>query len=432
MRVLARAGMEVAQTRETTAEEKIQNEKSPAEEHPFGAPPKDLPRIDLAPPSRVESSPGVEIEVIDLANKSDRKRFLNVAAPLYKGDPNYIEPLRIERMQFLDTKNNPGLADLEVHALLAHKNGKTVGRITAHVDHAYDRYHDVRAGWFGFFECIDDRAVAHALLKKAIAWLEQKGAQDVIGPCNFNTNHQVGLLVENFSRPPSIEMTYNPPYYEELLTSYGLKKAKDLYAWWIDVSAPLENPKVQRIAKLAERIKKREGVTIRNARKKDFHQEVERIFSIYNESWVRNWGFVPVNRAEFDHLANSIKPIMREELMLIVEVDGRAVGFAITLPDINQIVPKDGRLFPFGWLRLLLGLKKISLGRLMALGMAPEYRKRGLESLLFLETAVRCQKIGINYGEIGWTLEDNVLINRAVESMDGKLNRKYRLFGAIL
>lgn len=406
-------------------------------EHPFGAPPKDLPAFDPGPATRLHDAAGVRLEAVDLANSGDRRRFLALAPPLYQGDPNWITPLWMERMHFLDPKKNPGIAQIEMRALIAVSGGRDVGRITAHVDHAYDRYHATRAGWFGFFECINDRRVAHALLRAACDWLRQKGATEVIGPMNFNTNGQAGLLVQNFDRPPCIEMTYNPRYYEPLITSYGFKKAKDLFVYWIDVHAPLENPKIARVAKIAEKIKQREGVSIRHGDKRRWKEEVELLFSIYNRAWTKNWGYVPVNKAEFEQLANSVKPILREEVVLIVEVRGDPVGFAMTLPDVNEIMPRNGKLLPLGWAKMLTGMRKIRTGkikhgRLMVLGMAPEYRKRGLESLLFLETALRCNQIGLHSGEVGWTLEDNHLINRAVESMDGKLDRRYRLFGLTL
>lgn len=403
-------------------------------EHPFGAPPKDLPPLLPAPPTRVTGSSGVRIEVIDLAKKSDRKRFLDVNAQIYAGDPNYIEPLRMERMHFLDPKKNPGIRSIEIHALIAHKNGKPAGRITAHIDRGYDRYHDTKAGWFGFFESIDDVAVAHALLDEACRWVKDRGATEIIGPMNFNTNGQCGLLVKNFDRPAMIEMTYNPPYYESLITSYGFAKAKDLYAWWIDVSQGTDNERVARISRIAERVKKREGITIRHIDVGDFHAEVERLFTLYNEAWQKNWGFVPLERDEFEEIAKALKPIVRKELLFLVEVQGRPVGFSVSLPNVNEIVPKNGRLFPFGWLKLLIGLKRFDIkhARLFTLGVIPEYRKRGLETMMFVETALRARELGIKSGEIGWTLEDNWLINRSIEAMDGKLDRIYRLFGLTL
>ncbi len=399
------------------------------DEHPFGAPPKDLPPHDPPAPTRIVDTTGVRLEQVDLSRTADRRRFLDVAAQFYVGDANYIEPLRMERMQFLDLKKNIAHKDLEVLSLIAHVGDKPVGRITGHIDRAYDRYHETRAGWFGFFECTNDRKVAHALLEAACKFTRDKGATEIIGPMNFTTNHQCGLLVQNFDRPPSVEMTYNPRYYEELITSFGFGKAKDLYAWWIDVAAGTGNPKVARIAKLCERVKKRDGVVIRNVSTKNFAAEVETMFSLYNAAWQKNWGFVPVGREEFVHIAKNLKPIVREELLLVVEVKGQPVGFCVTLPDVNEAMPRDGKLFPFGWAKLLFGLKKVKTARLMVLGMVPEFRKRGLEALMFIETAQRAHALGMSSGEIGWTLEDNWLVNRAIESMDGKLDRTYRLFG---
>lgn len=405
---------------------------TPDDDHPFGSPPRDLPAYEPPAPTRIVDATGVRLERVDLGRSADRTRFLDVSAPFYAGDPHYIEPLRMERMQFLDTAKNIALKDLEVAAFIAYVGNKPVGRITGHIDRAYDRYHGTTAGWFGFFECTNDRKVAHALLEAATRFVKDKGATEIIGPMNFTTNHQVGLLVSNFDRPATVEMTYNPKYYEELITSFGFGKAKDLLAWWIDVAAGTANPKVARIAKLCERVKKREGVSIRHMSIKNFTSEVETMFNLYNQAWQKNWGFVPVEKEEFVHIAKNLKPIVREELLLVVEVNGKPVGFCVTIPDVNQAMPRNGKLFPFGWAKLLLGLKKVDAARLMVLGMVPEYRKRGLEALMFIETAQRAHALGMSKGEIGWTLEDNWLVNRAIESMDGKLDRTYRLFGLTL
>ena len=426
------ANVEPASTAEAAPPEAPSNTPSPAPSNPLGKPPLDLPPLDPAAPSRIADTSGVTLEVIDLGNKKDRKRFLAMTGPIYAGDSNFIQPLYFERMTFLDTNKNRSLSQLEVRPILAFVGGKIVGRLTAHIDHAYNRYHDASAGWFGFFECIDDKTVAHAMLDDACTWLRGKGCKEVIGPMNFTTNHQCGLLVDNFDRPAMIEMTYNRPYYEALLTSFGLGKAKDLLAWWIDVSQGLDNPKVARINRVAKLVKKRSGVTLRHANMKEFDLEVERLFTIYNEAWQKNWGFVPVGREEFEAIAKDLKPVIREQLVLFVEIEGKPVAFAVTMPNINEAMPKNGKLLPTGWLKLLLGMRQIKEARLMVLGVAPKFRKRGLESLLFVETALRAKELGITRGEIGWTLEDNDLINLAIKSMDGHLDRTYRLFGGAL
>lgn len=402
------------------------------EEYRFGRPPENLPPLEPPPPTRITDVSGVSIEVVDLADKAQRARFVDMPLPLYDGDKNFIAPLRMERMKFLDPAHSPVFRTIEAQPMLAYQGGKLVGRITAHIDREYNRQHETNAGWFGFFESVNDRKVAHALLLQATQWVKQRGATEIVGPLSFNMNHPAGLLVKNFDRPPVIETTYNPAYYEELITSFGFAKAKDLYSWWIDVRQGTDNPKVGRIARIAEKVKKREGVTIRGADMKDFEGEVGRIFALYNEAWEKNWGFVRFSKEELDAFVGDLKQIVIPELILFVELEGKTVGFSATVPDVNAVMPRNGRLFPFGWWKLLTGLKKIKHARLYTLGVIPAFRKRGLESLMFVETVVRAQKRGIVGGEIGWTLEDNDLINRAIESMDGKLDRVYRLLGMSL
>ena len=400
------------------------------DESPFGRAPEHLPRHLPPPPTRVSDRGEVLVETVDLGRRADRARFLDVADAIQRGDPHYIAPLRMERMKFLDTSRNPALASLEVRAMVATRRGLAVGRVTAHLDRAYDAYHGVRAGWFGFFESVDDRQVAHALLDEAVAWVKARGARDVIGPVNFTTNHQVGLLVENFDRPPCVEMTYNPPWYEPLVASYGFGKAKDLFAWWIDVTPGTDDPHMRRYFEVSERVKRRYGLRIRSIDMRRFEEEVAALFRLYNGSWQRNWGFVPVSEAEFAAIAHDLKPIVVPSLVLLVEDRaGAPAAFSVALPDVNEIMPRDGRLLPFGWWRLLTGRRRIRHARLFTLGVMPGYRKRGVEALLCIETALRARALGMAGGEIGWTLEDNVLINRAVESFGGRLDRRYRLFG---
>ncbi len=403
---------------------------APDDDYRFGAPPKDLPKLEPAPAGRESAHEGVRIQRVDLSKKAQRKRFLDVADAIQGQDPNFISPLRMERMKFLDTAHNKALASLELEAWIAERDGRDVGRITAHVDRAYDAHHGVKAGWFGFFESVDDPAVAHALLAKAVEWVQAKGAHEIIGPNNFTTNHQCGLLVENFDRPPFVEMTYNPPYYEALLTSFGFGKAKDLLAWWIDVRKGTDDPKMKRYYDISQKAQKRYGLRIRNANMSDFEAEVATLFRLYNECWQKNWGFVPVSEDEFASIAADFKQIIIDELVLLVEdKQGKPVAFSVTVPNVNEVMPKNGRLFPFGWWKLLTGMKRVQHARLILLGVAPKHRRHGVEAMLCIETALRAKKIGMHGGEIGWTLEDNVLVNRAVETFGGKLDRRYRMFG---
>ena len=370
----------------------------------------------------------VAIDVVDFRRRSDRRRFLDVAAPIYRDDPHYVEALRGERLRFLDPAANPGLAELEIHALVARRGGRDVVRVTAHLDRAYDRHHGTRTGWFGFFESIDDPTVAHALLGAAVRWAAARGATELIGPTSFTTNHECGLLVENFARRPMLGTTYNPAYYEDLLTGFGFRKVRDLLGWWVDLTTGFDDESRRRIGSFVERLKARAGIAVRHAEKRRFHEEWPHMYDIYRHAWCDNWGYSPIGRDEFGKAAEEALPILREELVLLVEVAGRPVGFAFTLPDVNEIAPRDGRLFPFGWLRLAVGLRRVRQARLVLLGVLPGYRKRGLESLLCMETALRARQLGFVGGEASWTLEDNVLINRAIESMGGRRDRTWRLY----
>ncbi len=401
---------------------------SPDESPLFGAPPTDLPKLTEVPPSRRTTPGDVQVVEVDLAKAADRARFMDVADPLYRDDPHYIAPLRIEQNKFLTPDKNRAFGYLDLRAFIAVKGGEDVGRLTVQVDSEYEKHNGRRVGFFGFFESTNDRTVAHALLATGLAWLREKGCVEVFGPANFTLNHPAGLIVDNFSRPPFVESTYNLPYYEELLTSFGLGKAKDLYIWWMDIQDGLHNPKRARIARIAEKIAKREGVRVRHGDLSKVDREIALIHEIYVGAWEQNWGFAPPPKEEFVDLAHDLKKIAWPELTLFVEYQGKPVAFAFTLPNIMERMPRNGRLFPFAWTRLL-NLKKCRHARLWTLGTLPEYRKRGLESLLFIETVKGCLQHGYVAGEVGWTLEDNHLINRAIESMDGHIDRTYRIFG---
>ncbi|MEL7372241.1 MAG: N-acetyltransferase, partial [Myxococcota bacterium] len=371
----------------------------------------------------------LQLEVVDLANRAARSRFVEMPHPLYDGDPNYVAPLKIAAMKALDPVKCPTYQHVKMRAVIAHRGGRPVGRMTAQFDTIYNEYHETKAGWIGHFESIDDASVAHALFDDGIQWLKDQGMEEVFGPANPTMNYQSGLLVENFDRPPFIDNLYNPRYYQALFESYGFAKAKDLLCWWVDSTEGMDTKKRQRIVRIAERIKKREGITIRSASIKDADAEIERIHQLFNGAWQKNWGNCPVPKHEFIELAQDLKQVVIEDLLIFVMVDDRVVGFCLTVPNIVEKMPRNGHLFPFGWTKLVFGLKKTKYLRLYLLGTLPEYRKRGLESIMFAETLLRAKRLGYTGGEVGWTLEDNDLVNRAIESMEGHIDRRYRIYG---
>jgi GNAT superfamily N-acetyltransferase len=280
------------------------------------------------------------------------------------------------------------------------------------------------------FESVNDRAVAHALLDTAAAWLRDRGRNQILGPADYSTNYECGLLIEGFETPPRIMMNHNPPYYAELLESWGLTKVKDLYCWWFERSSDL----AERWAKLAVRISARGGFTIRPFRMQNFTQEVESCKQIYNEAWQKNWGFVKMTDAEFEHMGKQLRDWAVPELLLLAEIEGKPVGFSMTLPDMNEaIAPLNGKLFswgfPIGLFKLWRNSKRIKTARLVTLGVLEQYRRRGITELLILKTFEH-GKNTMNYdaAELSWTLEDNTLINRTIEAVGAKHYKTYRLY----
>jgi hypothetical protein len=316
---------------------------------------------------------GVIIKEIDPKDKKALKQFVLLEWEIYKGDPNWVPPLIDEDIKRLSPKLNPVFKHQEAKYFMAFKDGKPVGRMDAHYDWKYNEIHDENAGFFGFFECINDKEVAHKLFDAAIEWLKSKGVETVYGPMNFNTNDdECGLLIQGFDLPPVVGMSYNPPYYIELIESYGFQKAKDLVAYIINI----DDEFINFVGKLESRLKplsqkaQEYGFTIRNVNLKKLDEEVKIIFDIYNDAWEQNWGSLAFEEEEIKHLADSLKQIVIPELAKIVEYNGVPAAFGLISPDINQVLKKlNGRLFPFGFIKFLTGLKKVDGLRLLALGI---------------------------------------------------------------
>jgi GNAT superfamily N-acetyltransferase len=371
-----------------------------------------------------------DVVVTAVNTPAEKKEFIALQYELYKNDPNFVPPLLMERNDFLNEKKNPWFEFGRAQLFLARRHGKVVGRISASEDPRYNDFHGTQIGWFGLFECIDDQAVANALLDTAERWVKARGLKQFLWPCSFSSNQDWGTLIEGFDQPPVLMTPYNARYYPKLFEAWGLSKAKDLWAWQIDIQKDVP----EKVARIAEKVRKREEIIVRQANMKDWDAEVRRIKNIYNDAWEKNWGFVPMTEREFDHLAKDLKQILIPELCLIAEVNYEAVGFAITLPDANIALKAtgNGRLttfgLPIGLAKLLLASKKIKSGRLAILGIKAGYRKRGLDSVLFLDTFNNCRKQGWWGGEISWTLEDNDMVNRAIEIFGCKRYKTYRVY----
>jgi len=359
--------------------------------------------------------------------KKDLKKFVKLPWKIYKNNLYWVPPLIIDKLSMLDKKKHPFYKIADVEFFLAEKDGELVGRIAAIVNHKHNEFHNDKVGFFGFFECINDQEVANSLFDTVKEWLKERGMDTMRGPMNPSTNYELGLLINAFDKSPQVMMTYNPEYYITLFENYGLKKSMDLYAYLIKN----ETTVTDKLKRVAEIVQKRRPFVVRTINMKDFDNEVKKVKEIYNDAWSKNWGFVPYTDEEFDHMAKDLKLIVNPDLVLIAELEGKPIGFALSLPNINEILINNpsGRLFPTGIFKLLFGKNKVKTCRIITLGIKRDYQKLGYDSVLYYETWRRAtQENGIVAGEASWVLEINDMMNRAAELLNGELYKKYRIY----
>ena len=368
-----------------------------------------------------------EIRVVEVESSAQLKQFIEYPNRLYAGDPNYVTPLYVERKEFFDRKNNPFYKTARTQLFLAMRGDEVVGRIATCVSYRHNDYHEEKTGFFGFFDTPDDEDISRRLLKVAMIELKKVGMDRMRGPMNFTTNHECGFLVEGFDSPPMVMMTYNHPYQPKLAEKFGLKKVMDLLAYRMTVQ---EKPP-ERIRRVVESRQAKTRIKIRPIVMSRLEKEIHLIREVYNEAWAKNWGFVPMDDAEFDHLAKNLKQILDPEMVCIAEHEGRAIGFSLALPNINQaLIRLDGRLLPTGLLKLLWLTKVrkvVDQCRLITFGVIPEYRKLGIDMMLFVETYRRGWVNGYKWGEMSWILENNDLMRRGAEQMGAEVYKRYRV-----
>jgi GNAT superfamily N-acetyltransferase len=366
------------------------------------------------------------IKISTVQSSGDLLKFIKFQWKIYEGDKYWVPPLLMDRKKILNKEKNPFFKHAEAEYFLAEKDGQLAGRIAAIKNDLHNSTHNDKVGFFGFFECIDDQEVANALFDAARQWLKSKGLEIMRGPANPSFNDEVGMLLEGFDDEPRILMTYNPQYYLKLCDSYGFVKVKDLYAYKLENEKVLASEKIKRVAEIAQ---KRSGMKITQLNMKDFKAEVEKVKYVYNKAWAPNWGFVPMTGEELDAMAKDLKPIAEPSLVIFGEIDGKLAGFALVLLDYNYVFKQlNGKLFPFGFLKLTTQKKKIKWCRIVTLGLIPEYQKRGLDSVFYWEIVNRAHNLGINLGEASWILENNDMMNRGAAAMNGTLYKKYRIY----
>jgi hypothetical protein len=359
------------------------------------------------------------------------RRFVKVPFHLHRDQPQWVPPLVFERMQFLDQRRNPYFEHAEVELFIAERDGGPAGRISAQVDHRWDKFQGGSDAMFGFFESAEDPEVARALIDAAGEWAAARGRDRILGPMDFTTNDEIGILIEGFEKRPMILEPWHPPFYRELIEAEGFEKTIDVLMWELNFGDLKEGERFDpSIHAAAEKALKDEGILIRNMRKRDMAAEVRRFTDVYNEAWGDNWGFVPITDAEVDFQAKNLKQVIDESWTFMAEKDGEVVGAALTLPDINQVMAKlNGRLLPLGWLRFLRGRREIDRLRVFALGVKHDYRHTGVAAGLYLKhLEAAMEPEAIQGGEMGWILETNEPMNRAMEGMGGKVVKRYRLY----
>ncbi len=368
------------------------------------------------------------IRIVEVKSSFALNKFIKFPYSFYKNDKAWVPPLLIERKEFFDEERNPFFKHAEVKYFLAYKERKLAGRIAAIINHNHNSFHNEKCGFFGHFECIDDEFVAYGLLDKARQFVKDAGMNWLRGPVNFSTNDETGLLIKGHFHPPSIMMTYNPQYYEKLFEKFGLKKKKDLFAYYFEGARGMP----ARMVSLIEKIKQRFRIYVRPFNAKNFEIEIAYIKDLYNKVWEKLWGFVPMTNEEFDFMARQLRQIYDPDLIFLAFVDSKPVGFSLALPNINEVLVKlNGRLFPTGLFKLLYytKIKKIIRGlRVITMGIIPEYQKRGIDNIFYNETFKAGTKKGYRWAELSWVLEDNEMMNRAANMINAKLYKKYRIY----
>ncbi|MDA7980018.1 MAG: N-acetyltransferase [Pirellulales bacterium] len=368
-----------------------------------------------------------DISTSSVSTRRDRKEFLQLAWDLYRQDPNWAPPLLDNIKQLLGWKKHPFHDIADVECFLARREGKVVGRIVAIHNREHNREYNEERGFFGFFECIDDQDVANALFDTAVEWCRKRNLTAIRGPANPSMNYECGLLIDGFDSMPVFMMTYNPPYYEKLIDNYGFKKAHDLLAYIGDIE---QLPDVEsKLGPIIEQAKERSGATIRPMNRARFKQDVDTFLEMYNRACGEMWGFVPLTRGEVHAHGASLKWLLVRDLALLAEVNGKTVGVVLGLPDFNPAIKKiRGRLFPFGFLRLLAAKRKIHMFRVVSIDVVPEFQRWGLGLVLMNGLVPKALELNVKHAEFSWVSEENTLARMGLEKGGARQYKTYRMY----
>ena len=370
----------------------------------------------------------MSIDVRPVGSRRDLREFIELPFRLHCTSPLWVPPLRLERRLFLSRRHNAFFSHGDAHLLLAWRGDRVVGRLSAHCDDAFNAFHSDRTGMFGFLELEDDPEVLPPLLDAAAAWLRHRGRDRMIGPMDFTMNDESGVMVEGFDREPLVKQPWHPPYYRERCEAAGLAKAIDLLFWELQIAD--RERMLPAIFKLADQLGPRHGITIRKMSRRSLRADLDRFAAVYNAAWSENWGFVPYGEVDLDHYAQELQLVFDADWFMIAETaEGETAAVALTVPDINQVLKRmRGRLLPLGWWHFVRRKAIMDRVRVGFLGVAPAYQHTGVAAALYVEHFDVAKRRPQKWGEMGWILEDNRNMNRAMEAMGGRIVRRYRVY----
>jgi GNAT superfamily N-acetyltransferase len=368
---------------------------------------------------------GLEIRAV--ASHRELREFIELPYRLHSTSPQWVPPLRLERRMFLSRKHNAYFQHGDARYFLAWRGDRVVGRVSAQIDHAFNRFHGNTWGMFGFLELEEDPEALAGLLDAASGWLRARGRDRMVGPMDFTMNDEAGVLFEGFDREPMIKQPWHPPYYQRLCEEAGLVKAVDLWMWELHIS---DRTKIRPILfTLAEEANTKHGVTLRKMTRRRLRRDLDTFAEIYNSAWAENWGFVPYSDADLDHYAQEMQLVFDRDWSMVAEKDGQPVAMAMTFPDINQVLRRmKGRVLPFGWWHYLRRGAIIDRVRVGFLGVKPEYQHTGVAAQLYIEHFDVADRTHRKWGEMGWILETNRAMNRGMEAMGGRVVKRYRVY----
>jgi GNAT superfamily N-acetyltransferase len=367
------------------------------------------------------------VQVAPVRGRRDLRAFVDLPFRLHAGTP-WVPPLKLERYAYLSPRFNPFFKHGEAELFLARRDGRVVGRISAQIDHHFNEFHGNRWGLFGFLEFEDDQEILDALLSAAGSWLRERGRDRMVGPMDFVTNEECGVLIEGHELEPMIRQPWQPVYYQQRCEAAGLEKAMDLFHWDVLVTDRDERM-LPILPQLAERCATKYGIRIRKMSFLRLRRDLDEFAKVYNAAWSRNWGFVPYDEHDLDDLAITYRLVFDKHWFMIAENDQETVAVAITIPDINQALKRmKGRLLPFGWWYYLNRRRYIDRCRVGFLGVLPEYQHTGVAAQLYIEHFDMAAATRIDFGEAGWILETNSSMNRGLEAMGGRIVKRCRVY----